>query len=113
MKGEFYTASQICQKRSFLQQTPKMLERRYLRLFGKDRLREGWSEKLADPEDSAVYFPDERMDTGREKGGDQGEASRSSRSSGLKGEWKESCRDSSTVLPRRPLHRESRVARRL
>ena len=53
------------------------------------------------------------MDTGREKEGDQGEASRSSRSSGLKGERKENRRNSSTVLPRRPLHRESRVARRL
>jgi hypothetical protein len=113
MKREFYTASQICWSRNLLQQTPKMLERRYLRLFGKDRLREGWSEKLADPEDSAVYFPDERMDTGREKEGDQGKASRSSRSSGLKGKRKESCHDSSTILPRRPLHRESGVARRL
>ena len=53
------------------------------------------------------------MDTGREKEGDQGEASRSSRSSGLKGERKESRHDSSTVLPRRPLHRESGVTRRL
>jgi hypothetical protein len=35
MKKEFYTASQICRKRSLLQQTPKTLERRYLRLFGK------------------------------------------------------------------------------
>ena len=53
------------------------------------------------------------MDTGREKEGDQGEAGCSSRSSDLKGERKESRRDSSTVLPRRPLNRESRVARRL
>ena len=82
-----------------------MLERRYLR--------GGWSEKLADPEDSAVYFPDERMDTDREEEGDQGKASRSFRSSGLKGERKESRHDSNTILPRRPLHRESGVARRL
>jgi hypothetical protein len=73
----------------------------------------GWSEKLADPEDSAVYFPDEKVDTDHEKEGDQGEASHSSRSSGLKGERKESRHDSSTVLPRRPLHRESGVACRL
>ena len=53
------------------------------------------------------------MDTGHEKEGDQGEASRSSRSSDLKGERKESRRGSNTVLPRRPLHRESRVARPL
>ena len=53
------------------------------------------------------------MDTDREEEGDQGKASRSFRSSGLKGERKDSRRDSSTVLPRRPLHRESRVARRL
>jgi hypothetical protein len=79
----------------------------------KDRLRKGWSWKLADPEDSAVYFPDERMDTDREEEGDQGKASRSFRSFGLKGERKESRHDSSTVLPRRPLHRESGVARRL
>jgi hypothetical protein len=35
MKREFYTASRICRKRSFLQQTPRMLEKCYLRLFGK------------------------------------------------------------------------------
>jgi hypothetical protein len=35
MKREFYTASQICRKRSLPQRIPKMLERRYLRLFGK------------------------------------------------------------------------------
>ena len=53
------------------------------------------------------------MDTGHEKEGDQGEASHSSRSSDLKGERKESRRGGNTVLPRRPLHREGRIARRL
>ena len=53
------------------------------------------------------------MDTDREEEGDQGEASRSFRSSALKGERKEGRHDSSTILPRRPLHRESRVTRRL
>ena len=53
------------------------------------------------------------MDADHEKEGDQGEASRSIRSSSLKGERKESRHDSSTILPRRPLHRESGVARRL
>ena len=53
------------------------------------------------------------MGTDREEEGDQGKASRSFRSSDLKGERKESRRGSNTVLPRRPLHRESRVARRL
>jgi hypothetical protein len=53
------------------------------------------------------------MDTDREEEGDQGEASCSFRSSGLKGERKEGRHDSSTILPRRPLHRESGVAHRL
>ena len=35
MKREFYTVSRIRRKRSLLQRTPKMLERRNLRLFGK------------------------------------------------------------------------------
>jgi hypothetical protein len=53
------------------------------------------------------------MDTDREEEGNQGEASCSFRSSGLKGERKEGHHDSSTILPRRPLYRESGVAYRL
>src|SRR6187455_1154014 len=53
------------------------------------------------------------MDTDREEEGDQGEASCSFRSSALKGERKEDRHDSSTILPRRPLHRESGVTYRL
>jgi hypothetical protein len=90
-----------------------MPERRNLQLFGKDHLRKVGGRGLADPEDSAVYFPDKRMDTDREEEGDQGKARRSFRSFGLKGERKESRHDSSTILPRRPLHRESGVAHRL
>jgi hypothetical protein len=65
------------------------------------------------PENSTVYFPNKRMDTDREEEGDQEEASCSFRSSALKGERKEGRHDSSTILPRRPLHRESGVAYRL
>jgi hypothetical protein len=57
--------------------------------------------------------PDKRVDTDREEEGDQGEANCSFRSSALKGERKESHHDSSTILSRRPLHRESGVASRL
>ena len=53
------------------------------------------------------------MDTDREEEGDQGEASRSFRSSAHKGERKEGRRDDSTILPRHPLHWEGRIARRL
>jgi hypothetical protein len=53
------------------------------------------------------------MDTDREEEGNQGEASCSFRSSALKGERKEGRHDSSTILPRPPLHRESGVAYRL
>jgi hypothetical protein len=53
------------------------------------------------------------MDTDHEEEGDQGKVSCSFRSSGLKGERKEIRHDNSTILPRRPLHRESGVARRL
>jgi hypothetical protein len=53
------------------------------------------------------------MDTNREEEGDQGEASCSFRSSALKGERKEGRHDSSTILSRRPLNRESGIAYRL
>ena len=53
------------------------------------------------------------MDTGRKEEKGREKASCSFRSSALKGERKESRHDSSTILPRRPLHRESGVARRL
>jgi hypothetical protein len=59
------------------------------------------------------YFPDKRMDTDHEEEGSHGEASCSFRPSALKGEWKEGHHDSSTILSRRPLHRESGVAHRL
>ena len=76
----------------------------------KDRPRQARGREPADPENSIVYFPDERMDTDRKEERNREEASRSFRSSGLKGERKESRHDSSTILPRRPLHRESGVA---
>jgi hypothetical protein len=79
----------------------------------KDRLRKVGGRGLADPENSTVYFSDERMDTDRQEEGDQREASCSFCSSTLKGERKEGRHDSSTILPRRPLHRESGVAYRL
>jgi hypothetical protein len=113
MKRELYTALRIRRKRSLLQQTPKMSEKRNLSSPGKDRLRKVRGRGPADPESSTVYFPDKRMDTDREEEGDQGEASCSFRSSALKGERKEGRHDSSTILPRRPLHRESGVAHRL
>jgi hypothetical protein len=119
MKRELYTALRIRRKRSLLQQTLKMPEKRNLQLSGKrsspekDRLRKVGGRGPADPENSTVYFPDKRMDTDREEEGDQGEASCSFRISALKGERKEGRHDSSTILPRRPLHRESGVAYRL
>jgi hypothetical protein len=82
----------------------------------KDRLRQARGQGPADPENSTVYFLDERMDANRkEEGGkqDREEASCSFRSSALKGERKEDCHDRRTILPRRPLHRESGVAPRL
>jgi hypothetical protein len=79
----------------------------------KDRLRKVRGRGPADPENSTVYFPDKRMNTDREGEGDQGEASCSFRSSALKGERKEGHHDSSTILSRHPLHRESGVAYRL
>ena len=79
----------------------------------KDCLWKVRGQEPTDPENSTVYFPDKRMDTDREEEGDQGEASCSFRSSALKGERKESRHNSSTILSRRPLHRESGVAYRL
>jgi hypothetical protein len=113
MKRELYTALRIRRKRSLLQQTPKMPEKRNLQLSGKRSSLESRGRGPADPENPTVYFPNKRMDTDREEEGDQGEASCSFRSSALKGERKEGRHDSSTILPRRPLHRESGVAYRL
>jgi hypothetical protein len=82
----------------------------------KDRLRQARGRGPADPENSTVYFLDERMDANRkEEGGkqDREEASCSFRSSALEGERKEDRHDHRTILPRRPLHRESGVAPRL
>ena len=78
-----------------------------------DRLRKVRDRGPVDPENSTVYFSDKRMDVDREEEGDQGKASRSFHSSDLKGERKEGRHDNSTILPRRPLHWESGVARRL
>jgi hypothetical protein len=114
MKRELYTALQIRQKRSLLQQTPKISEKRNLQRSEK----RSPSEKArgrgpADPENSIVYFPDERMDTNRKEERDHEEASCSFRASALKGERKEDRHDSRTILPRRSFHRESGVAPRL
>jgi hypothetical protein len=53
------------------------------------------------------------MDTDRKEERDREEASRSFRSSALKGEREEDRHDRRTILPRHPLHRESGVAPRL
>ena len=53
------------------------------------------------------------MDTDRKEERDREEASRSFRSSALKGEREEDRHDHRTILPRHPLHRESGVAPRL
>jgi hypothetical protein len=113
MKRELYTALQIHRKRSLLQQTSKISEKRNLQLPEKDRLQKARGRGLADPENSTVYFPDERMDTDRKEERDQEEASCSFRASALKGERKEDRHDSRTILPRRSFHRESGVAPRL
>jgi hypothetical protein len=110
MRRELYTALRI--RRS----SNKLRECRRSATSGfpeKDRLRKVGDRRPADPENSTAYFPDKRMDTDREEEGDQGEASRSFRPSALKGERKEGRRDDSTILPRRPLHRESGVTYRL
>ena len=79
----------------------------------KDRPRQARGREPADPENSIVCFPDERMDTDRKEERDREEASRSFRSSTLKGEREEDRHDRRTILPRHPLHRESGVAPRL
>jgi hypothetical protein len=78
-----------------------------------DRLQKVRGRGPADPENSTVYFPDERMDTGHEEERGREKASCSFRSSALKGERKKDHHDRRTILPQRPLHRESGVAPRL
>jgi hypothetical protein len=120
MKRELYTASQIRQRRS-----PSNILREYRgkerksatsSAPKKDHLQQARGRGPADPENSIVYFPDERMDTNRKKEKDEQnreEASCSFRASALKGERKEDRNDSRTILPRRSFHRESGVAPRL
>jgi hypothetical protein len=82
----------------------------------KDRLQQARNRGPADPENSNVYFLDERMDTNRKEDRDKQnreEAGCSFRASALKGERKEDRHDSRTILPRRSFHRESGVAPRL
>ena len=79
----------------------------------KDRLQQARGQGPADPENSTVYLPNKRMDTNRKEERNKQnreEASCSFRSSALKGERKEDRHDRRTILPRRPLHRESGVA---
>jgi hypothetical protein len=120
MKRELYTASRSAKEevhsntfrecrgeegRSATSSAPK-----------KDRLRQARGRGPADPKNSTVHFPNERMDANRKKEGgkqDQEEASCSFRSSALKGEREEDRHNRHTILPRRPLHRESGVAPRL
>jgi hypothetical protein len=113
MKRELYTALRIRRKRIFSNKLRKCRRSATSSSPEKDRLWKVRGRGPADPENSTVYFPDKRMDTDREEEGDQGEASCSFRSSALKGERKEGRHDSSTILSRRPLHRESGVAHRL
>jgi hypothetical protein len=113
MKRELYTALQIRRKRSLLQQTPKIPEKRNLQLSEKRSPSESQGPGPADPENSTAYFPDERMDTGRKEERGREKASCSFRSSALKGERKKDRHDHRTILPRRPPHRESGVAPRL
>jgi hypothetical protein len=113
MKRELYTALQIRRKRSL---PNKLREHRRSATSSspkKDRLQKARGRGPADPENSTVYFPDERMDTDRKEERDREEASRSFRSSALKGEREEDCHDRCTILPRHPLHRESGVSPRL
>jgi hypothetical protein len=82
----------------------------------KGRLQQARGRGPTDPENSPVYFTDERMDANRKEERNkqnQEEASCSFRSFALKGERKEDRHDRRTLLPRRPLHRESGVAPRL
>jgi hypothetical protein len=82
----------------------------------KDRLQQARGRGPADPKNSTVYFPNERMDTNRKEERNKQnreEASCSFRASVLKGERKEDRHDSRTILPRRSFHRESGVAPRL
>jgi hypothetical protein len=65
----------------------------------KDRLQKARGRGPADPENSTVYFPDERMDTDRKEKRDQEEASCSFHASTLKGEQKEDRHDSRAILP--------------
>jgi hypothetical protein len=82
----------------------------------KDRLQQARGQGPADPENSTVYFPDERMDTNRKEERNKQsreEASCSFRASALEGERKEDRHDSRTILPQRSFHRESGVIPRL
>jgi hypothetical protein len=79
----------------------------------KDRLQKVRGRGPSDPENSTVYFSDEIMDTGRKEERGREKASCSFRSSALKGEQKKDRHNRRTILPRRPLHRESGVAPRL
>jgi hypothetical protein len=113
MKRELYTALQIRRKEISSNKLRKYRRSASSSSLKKDRLQKIRGRGPADPENSTVYFPDERMDTGRKEERGREKASCSFRSSALKGERKKDRHDHRTILPRRPLHRESGVAPRL
>jgi hypothetical protein len=113
MKRELYTALQIRKKEVSSNKLRKYRRSATSSAPKKDRLQKARGRGPADPENSTVYFPDERMDTNCKEERDQEEASCSFCASTLKGERKEDRHDSRTFLSRRSFHRESGVAPRL
>jgi hypothetical protein len=114
MRRELYIASRIHRRESFLQRSPRKLEqskkKRNLQCSEKDHLQQARSRGSFSPENSAVHLSDGGMDTDRKEKGSKGSSSWSFCASVLKGEQKEDRRDSCSILPRHPLHRESGIA---
>jgi hypothetical protein len=82
----------------------------------KDHFQQARSRRSIYPKNSVVHLSDEKMDTNhKEKGSEQGKglSNCSYGASVLKGERKQARHSGSSILPRRPLHRESGVAPRL
>jgi hypothetical protein len=76
----------------------------------KDHLQQARSRGSFSPENSAVHLSDGGMDTYHKEKGSEGSSSWSFCASVLKGEQKEDRRGSCSILPQRPLHRESGIA---
>jgi hypothetical protein len=120
MKKELYIASRIHRRENLPQKCPGKSEQNRKSAtssaLSKDHLQQARSRGSVYLENSVVHLSDEKMDTyHKEKGSEQGKglSNCSFGASILKGERKEARHSGSSILPRRPLHRESGVAPRL